>query len=187
MYGRCNAPLDRETLMQINDCLFHFEIKRPQGVYVPEQFYPQVGLPIIPQGWSFEVTHNAYHQKDYDDESPEPQKSPPWIPMLGNHVLITEGTHKGRIARIIDIVPTPECTEFYKEVMKDMGSCKGSSCGIKYNENLDYSVIQRCVYELQSVSELEQKIYSKQMKLSELDDLDPDEVADLLRNSWWIS
>jgi len=183
---RCNAPLDRETLMQINDCLFHFEIKRPQGVYVPEQFYPQVGLSILPQGWSFEQTHNAYHQKDYDDEEPEPQQAPPWVPMIGDHVLLTEGANKGKIGRIINIPEmvmnkkNTECVEFYKEVMKDVGSCKGGGCGLKYNENLDYTAIQRCDYEIESVNELDEKIYSKKMKPSEMDELDPQELREMI-------
>jgi len=168
---RCNAPLDRTSLMQINDCLFHFEIKRPQGLYVPEQFYPKVGMQIVPHGWSFEKTHNAYHQKDFEaDDERDPEKSAPWIPQVGNFVLITGGKSVGKIAKITGMMPSQECSDFYKLVDEMQGSCSSGQCGLKYDENIDYDVIQRCEYILESVSELEEKIYSKQLKPSEIDD-----------------
>lgn len=159
---RCNAPLDRLSLMQVNDCLFHFKIKRPQGLYVPEQFYPQVGLPVLPQGYSFEVTHNAYHQKDFeDDDEKDPQKLAPWVPQIGDYVIITAGKSSGRIATIEDIMPNQECSDFY-----DLIDSMDKEAMI-YNEDIDYSVIQRCEYVLEGVSEIDEEIYSKKITPSE--------------------
>jgi hypothetical protein len=168
---RCNAPLDRESLRQINDSLFFFEIKRPQGLYVPEEFYPKVGLAVLPQGWSFEETHNAYHLQDYDDdEEEEPKKSPPWIPQIGNFVIITSGSNLGKIARIKNILPSQECEDFYTLISQQPSSCSGGSCGVgAYNEDIDYDIVQRCEFVLESISPLEELVYTKQIKPSEID------------------
>lgn len=162
---RCNAPLDRESLMQLNDCLFYFEIKRPQALYVPEQFYPKIGLPILAQGWSFEKTHNTYHQHDFDDdEEKDPDKLAPWVPQIGAYVLITATKNKGKIAQISAILPSKECSDFYKLIdSKDKDE-------MLYDEKIDYDVLQRCEYELTSVTDLEQKLYTKQIKPSEIED-----------------
>ena len=174
---RCNAPLDRTSLMQVNDCLFHFSIKRPQGLYVPEQFYPKVGLPVLPQGYSFEATHDAYHQKDFDDDDEkDPDKLAPWIPQIGNFVIITEGKSAGRVAEITDILPDKECQDFY-DLIDSM-----DKEALLYNEDIDYSVIEKCQYVLESVSEIEEKIYSKQITPSEASDILMDPMVLLSKN-----
>lgn len=56
---RINAGLDRKLMDEFYASIFY----QPDGEcpFVPERFYPTVGLEVNEAGWSYQITHNAYH------------------------------------------------------------------------------------------------------------------------------
>jgi hypothetical protein len=156
---RINANLDYENLRQINNCLFHFKIKENQKLLVPEDTYHLMNLDIrFPYTW--EEIHNNYHTYGDDidlDEEDENQEleAPASILDIGNIVIVNSGSDAGKVGAITEVVANKDKWEKAMEKPSIVAN--------------DPSFLNGVLYEVQSVPKEVEDLYTKKIKLSQLD------------------
>ena len=110
---RINAAIDRIEIDQLYRALFYQ--KDGYCPYVPDRYYPRIGLPVNPDGWSFEIAHNAYHENGVQSD-PDARKAPPKprkedeperetykeMPVVGDIVMVT-GDYSDSYGRVIQV------------------------------------------------------------------------------------
>lgn len=105
---RINAQIDRQELRDLYDATYYFRMKSYKSI-VPEEFYPDVGLPIIEgaAAYSWKTIHDYYHYNDCKITSPQDSKAPEKYvkdPQVGDIVQVRKkGVDEGKYGRVVEI------------------------------------------------------------------------------------
>ena len=110
---RINAAIDRVEIDRLYRALFYQ--KDGYCPYVPDRYYSRIGLPVNPDGWSFDIAHNAYHENGVQPD-PEARRTPPpakpkdeperekykEMPVVGDIIMVTGdyGDSYGRVTQV---------------------------------------------------------------------------------------